>query len=72
MQQRRAGAGSQLRGIWKVLFFLYLPIALLFLAVGLLSRVIKGASLAFFLRDVVATGKLPFFAGFVSQLGGIL
>ncbi len=54
------------------MFFLYLPIALLFLAVGILSRVIKGASLAFFLRDVVATGKLPFFAGFVSQLGGIL
>jgi len=72
MQQFKAGAVSQIRALWKVLFFLYLPVAFLFLAVGLLSRVIKGASLAFFLRDVVATGKLPFFAGFVSQLGGIL
>ncbi len=72
MQQLRAGAVSQIRGLWRVLLFVYLPIALLFLVVGVLSRVIKGASLAFFLRDVVATGKLPFFAGFVSQLGGIL
>jgi hypothetical protein len=72
MQQFTEGAISQIRGLWKVLFYLYLPIALLFLAVGVLSRVITGASLAFFLRDVVATGKLPFFAGFVSQLGGIL
>jgi hypothetical protein len=29
-------------------------------------------SLGFFLRDIVATGRLPFFAGFVAQLGAVL
>jgi hypothetical protein len=55
-----------------VLFFLYLPIVLLFVLAGVLSRTIDNVSLAFLLRDVTATGKLPFFAGFVSQLGAIL
>jgi len=63
---------SQSRYLWRVLFFLYLPIVLLFLAVGILSRVVDDVSLEFFLRDIVATGELPFFAGFVSQLEGIL
>jgi hypothetical protein len=40
--------------------------------VRVLSRLVENASLAFFLRDIVATGKLPFFAGFVAQLSGIL
>jgi hypothetical protein len=67
-----AGAISQLRDLWRTLFFLYLPIGLLFMGVGILSRMVEDASLAFFLRDVVATGELPFFAGFVSQIGMIL
>jgi hypothetical protein len=72
MRQFREGAITQLRNLWKILFFLYLPIALLFLIVGLLSRVVEDASLTFFLRDIAVTGHLPFFAGFVSQLGGML
>ena len=72
MKKFAAGVISQSRYLWKVLFFLYLPIVLLFLGVGILSRVLEDASLAFFLRDIVATGNLPFFAGFVSQLEGIL
>src|SRR5215216_1528825 len=63
-------AFMQLKDLWKALMLLYAPIAGLFLIVGIL--VIEDASLAFFLRDVVATAKLPFFAGFVSQLAGIL
>src|SRR5215216_7484864 len=65
-------AFMQLKDLWKALMLLYAPIAGLFLIVGILSQVIEDASLAFFLRDVVATAKSPFFAGFVSQLAGIL
>ena len=67
-----AGAVSQWRYLWRTLFFLYLPIGLLFTGVGILSRLVEDASLAFFLRDIVATGELPFFAGFVSQIEAIL
>jgi hypothetical protein len=67
-----AGALVQGRQVWKILFFVYLAIGLMFVGVGILSQVVKGHSLEFFLRDIVATGKLPFFAGFVSQLGGML
>lgn len=66
------GLVSQLRDLWKLLFLIYLPISLLFIGVGILSRAVDHVSLAFFLRDIVATGKLPFFAGFVSQLGALL
>jgi hypothetical protein len=72
VKQVRAGIVSQLRNLWKVLVFLYLPIVFLFLLVGLLSRTVDNVSLAFLLRDVTATGKLPFFAGFVSQLEAVL
>jgi hypothetical protein len=67
-----ASALAQGRQLWRTLFFVYLAIGLLFVGVGILSQVVNGASLEFFLRDIVATGKLPFFAGFVSQLGGVL
>ncbi len=67
-----AGALVQGRQVWRMLFLVYLAIVLLFVGVGILSQLVDGASLEFFLRDIVATGKLPFFAGFVSQLGGML
>jgi hypothetical protein len=67
-----AGALAQGRQVWRILFFVYLAIGLMFVGVGILSQVVNGASLEFFLRDIVATGKLPFFAGFISQLGGML
>lgn len=60
------------RQMGRMLFFVYLAIGMLFVGVGILSQLVDGASLEFFLRDIVATGKLPFFAGFVSQLGGML
>lgn len=72
VKQIRADVVSQLQYSWKALFILYLPIVLLFLFVGILSRVTTNVSLAFLLRDITATAKLPFFAGFVSQLGLIL
>lgn len=67
-----SGIPMQARRLWKTLLVLYLPIVLLFILVGILSRVVDDVSLAFFLRDVVATGKLPFFAGFMAQFAAIL
>lgn len=66
------GAVLQWRYLRRTLLFLYLPIGLLFIGVGIMSRVVEDASLAFFLRDVTSTGELPFFAGFVSQIEAIL
>ena len=71
-KQISQGLVAQLRDLWKLLFLIYLPISLLFIGVGILSRAVDHVSLAFFLRDIVATGRLPFFAGFVAQLGGVL
>jgi hypothetical protein len=72
VKQLRTDVVSQLQYLWKALFFLYLPIVLLFVLAGVLSRVTANVSLGFLLRDVTATAKLPFFAGFVSQLELIL
>jgi hypothetical protein len=67
-----AGAVLQWRDVRRSLLLLYIPVGLLFIGVGILTRVVDDASLAFFLRDVVLTGELPFFAGFVSQVEMIL
>jgi hypothetical protein len=72
MKEFTSGVVSQLKQLWKVLFFIYLPIGLLFISVALLSRSIENMSLGFLLRDVTVTGDLPFFAGFVSQLTALL
>lgn len=71
-RQFTRGLVSQLRDLWKLLILIYIPISLLFIGIGILSRVLDHVSLGFFLRDIVATGRLPFFAGFVAQLGGVL
>lgn len=55
-----------------MLFFLYLPIVFLFVVVGLLSNAFDEFSLSIFLLDVVTLAGLPFYAGFVPQLEGIL
>ena len=72
MKQITSGAVSQLKHLWKILLIIYLPIGLLFFSVGLLSRTVENVSLGFLLRDITVTGDLPFFAGFVSQLTGML
>jgi hypothetical protein len=72
MNELITGVNSQLKRLWKVLLFIYLPIGFLFASVGLLSRSVAGHSLGFFLRDIVATAALPFYTGFVSQLEGLL
>jgi len=72
LKQLGTGAISQSRYLWKILVFLHLPIIFLFMMVVLLSRINDDLSVAFLLRDITATGNLPFYAGFVSQLMVIL
>ena len=72
VKQVIADVVSQLQYLWKILFFVYLPVALLFLLVEVLSTVSTDVSLGFLVRDITATAKLPFFTGFVSQFGLML
>lgn len=65
-------AYMQFLRFWKVLFLAYLPILLLFTTLGLVSRASGDITLSYFTRDVVALGDLPFFAGLISQIGGML
>jgi hypothetical protein len=63
---------SQWQHLWKVLIILYLPVALLFLMIGLLSNIFDEFTLSLFMRDSVTTASLPFYAGLVPQLENIL
>lgn len=66
------GTFSQLGRLWKLLLFLYASILLLFVILDLISRSSDEITLSYFTRDISAIGNLPFFAGLVSQLGGLL
>jgi hypothetical protein len=72
LKQVISGAYMQFLRFWKVLFLAYLPILLLFTTLGLVSRASGDITLSYFTRDVVALGDLPFFAGLISQIGGML
>lgn len=64
-------ASEQLGRLWKVLLLLYGSILLLFVILDLISRSSDEITLSYFTRDISAIGDLPFFAGLVSQLGGL-
>jgi hypothetical protein len=66
------GAFMQLGKIWKVLLLLYGSLLLFFVILDLISRSSDQITLSYFTRDISAIGNLPFFAGLVSQLGGLL
>ena len=63
---------DQIRSLWKILLVLYLPIVLLFVFLGSISRTSGDITLSYFTRDISAVGGLPFYAGLVSQIGGLL
>jgi hypothetical protein len=66
------GLFTQLGKLWKVLLFLYGSILLFFVVLNVISRSSDHITLSYFTRDVSAIGDLPFYAGLVSQLGGLL
>ncbi|MGZ9235185.1 MAG: hypothetical protein ACXW4E_06640 [Anaerolineales bacterium] len=63
---------SQWQYLWKVLVFLYLPIVLLFIAIGLLSNLSEEFTLSIFLLAGTTLADLPFYTGFVPQFVVIL
>ena len=66
------GLITQVGKLWKELLFLYGSILLLFVVLNVISRSSDQITLSYFTRDVSAIGDLPFYAGLVSQLGGLL
>ena len=62
---------DQLRALWKFLLFLYLPIVLFLVLLSSISRASGDITLSYFTRDISALGGLPFYAGLVSQIGGL-
>jgi hypothetical protein len=60
---------SQILSIRKTLLIIYGGVALLFAGVVGLTVLIPHLTIPDLLRDVATLGELPFYAGFVSQLG---
>ena len=67
-----SGAISQLGKLWKVLLILFASFLIFFVILDLISRSSDQITLSYFTRDISAIGNLPFYAGLVSQLGGLL
>lgn len=66
------GIGSQLRNLRSFLVLFYVPFLIFFLALAVLVKSLHNFGFSILFRDVTALGNLPFYAGFISQLGGLL
>lgn len=71
-RQLITGALEQLKGLWKLLFLLYLPILCMFVLLRIVSHYSDRITLSYLTRDVAAIAELPFYAGLVSQLGALV
>jgi hypothetical protein len=65
------GSFSQFGRLWKVLLSVYACVLIFFILLDVISRSSDRITLSYFTRDISAIGNLPFFAGLVSQLGGL-
>ena len=65
------GAFAQLGKLWKIFLLLYASIVLFFIVLDMISRSSDKITLSYFTRDITSIAHLPFFAGMVSQLGGL-
>lgn len=72
LRQLIAGALAQFNKLWRLLFLLYVPILLLFVILRIVSYFSDWITLSYFTRDIAAIARLPFYAGAVSQIGGLL
>jgi hypothetical protein len=72
IRQVIAGALEQTRKLWKLLLLLYVPILLLFVVLRVISHFSERITLSYLTRDVAAIADLPFYAGILSQMGGLL
>lgn len=67
-----AGALAQFKDLWKLFLLLYVSILLLFVVLRIVSHYSDRITLSYLTRDVAAIADLPFYAGFLSQLGALL
>jgi hypothetical protein len=72
IKQLRLGVIAQMRHVGKLLMWLYLPVIVLMVVIGVLSRVSDNLTLALLMRDPIMSGKLPVGAGIVSQFELVL
>lgn len=72
IKQLRLGVITQMRHVGKLLMYLYLPVIVLLVVVGVLSRMSDNLTLALLVRDPVLSGRLPVGAGIVSQFELVL
>lgn len=60
------------RQVWaarRLLIGIDIPICLLFIGIGILTKIISNLSIPELVSDVATIGKLPFYSGAVSQIG---
>lgn len=67
-----AGVIAQFKVLWKLLVLLYIPIGLLFIVLRVISHYSDQITLSYLTRDVAAIANLPFYAGLISQMGGLI
>lgn len=60
---------NQITSLKKVLFFTYLPVFILFGVIVAWAKTSESVAISMFFRDIAATADLPFYVGFISQLG---
>jgi hypothetical protein len=63
---------NQITSLKKVLFFTYLPVFILFGVIVAWAKTSESVAISMFFRDIAATADLPFYVGFISQLGVVL
>jgi hypothetical protein len=63
---------KQIFSLRRLLIYIYAPSFLLFLVVGIVTKLVPNLSIQDFLRDVTAIGDIPFYSGSISQLGLLL
>jgi hypothetical protein len=71
-RQLIAGISVQFKKLWRLLLLLYLPILLLFIVLRIISHYSDRITLSYLTRDVAAIANLPFYAGLMSQMGGLM
>ena len=72
MKQLIQGFFKQLGKHWKLLLIINIPVLLLSIVVIILVFGEKIPDTQLLYRDVVTLGELPFYAGFMSQISGLL
>ena len=64
---------QQARTLWKyLLLYFYLPVFIVFLTAVVITKINPAIEPEHLFRDITALAEIPFYTGFVSQLGALL